>query len=98
MESIGSPLMWSLFAAFVLVALLVDFFAMSKQGAHRVSMKEAAVWSLIWVAVSFVFVGWLWWYLGGQRERARSPTPRRSSSSPATWSRRRSRSTTSSCS
>jgi tellurite resistance protein TerC len=63
--SIGTPLMWSLFAAFVLVALLVDFFAMSKQGAHRVSMKEAAVWSLIWVAVSFVFVGWLWWYLGG---------------------------------
>jgi tellurite resistance protein TerC len=28
-------------------------------------MREAAVWSLIWVAVSFVFVGWLWWYLGG---------------------------------
>ena len=65
MMSIGTPLMWSLFAAFVLVALLVDFFAMSKQGAHRVSIKEATVWSLIWVAVSFVFVGWLWWYLGG---------------------------------
>lgn len=65
MMSIGTPLMWSLFSAFVLVALLVDFFAMSKQGAHRVSMKEATVWSLIWVAVSFVFVGWLWWYLGG---------------------------------
>jgi tellurite resistance protein TerC len=57
--------MWTLFAAFVLIALLVDFFAMEKQGAHRVSMKEAAVWSLVWVAVSFVFVGWLWWYLGG---------------------------------
>src|SRR5512137_1212731 len=65
MESIGSPLMWSLFAAFVLVALLVDFLAMNKQGAHRVSMKEATVWSLVWVAVSFVFVGWLWWHLGG---------------------------------
>lgn len=65
MESIGSPLMWSLFSAFVLVALLVDFFAMSKQGAHRVSTKEAAIWSLIWVGVSFVFMGWLWWYLGG---------------------------------
>ena len=26
---------------------------------------EAINWSLIWVAVSFVFVGWLWWYLGG---------------------------------
>jgi tellurite resistance protein TerC len=57
--------MWSLFAAFVFVALLVDFFAMSKQGAHRVSTREAATWSLVWVGVSFVFMGWLWWYLGG---------------------------------
>ena len=72
MESIGSPLMWSLFAAFVVAALLVDFFAMSRQGAHRVSIKEAAVWSLVWVAVSFAFLGWLWWYLGinGSREVA----------------------------
>ncbi len=61
----GTPLMWTLFVAFVLVALVVDFFAMEKQGAHKVTMKEAAIWSLIWVAVSFVFVGWLWWYLGG---------------------------------
>jgi tellurite resistance protein TerC len=61
--------MWSLFAAFVVVALLVDFFAMSKQGAHRVSIKEAAVWSLIWVAVSFVFLGWLWWYLDANATR-----------------------------
>ena len=65
MQTIGSPLMWSLFAAFVLVALLVDFFAMSKQGAHRVSTREAAIWSLVWVGVSFVFMGWMWWYLGG---------------------------------
>jgi tellurite resistance protein TerC len=61
----GTPLMWSLFAAFVLIALCVDFFALNKQGAHRVSIKEATIWSLIWVAVSFVFVGWMWWYLGG---------------------------------
>jgi tellurite resistance protein TerC len=69
MESIGSPLMWSLFAAFVVVALLVDFFAMSKQGAHRVSIKEAAVWSVVWVGVSFVFLGWLWWYLDANATR-----------------------------
>lgn len=65
MATTGTPLMWTLFAAFVLIALLVDFFAMEKQGAHRVSMKEAAIWSLVWVAVSFVFVGWMWWHLGG---------------------------------
>ena len=63
--SIGTPLMWLLFAAFVLVALVVDFLAMRNQGAHRVSMGEAAVWSMVWVAVSFVFVALLWWYLGG---------------------------------
>ncbi|MEO8656273.1 MAG: TerC family protein [Ramlibacter sp.] len=60
-----TPLMWALFAAFVAVALLIDFMALNRQGAHTVSMREAAVWSLVWVFVSFVFVGWLWWYLGG---------------------------------
>jgi len=63
--SVGTPMMWILFAAFVLVALVVDFLAMNKQGAHKVTMGEAAMWSLIWVAVSFVFVALLWWYLGG---------------------------------
>jgi len=57
--------MWSLFAAFVIVALCIDFFALHRQGAHRVTIKEAAIWSLVWVAVSFVFMGCMWWYLGG---------------------------------
>lgn len=65
MLSIGTPLLWSLFAAFVVAALAIDFFAMNRQGAHTVSIREATIWSLIWVAVSFLFVGWLWWYLGG---------------------------------
>jgi tellurite resistance protein TerC len=67
MMSTGTPLMWTLFVLFVLAALAVDFFAMERQGAHKVTMKEATIWSLVWVAVSFVFVGWLWWYLGGAR-------------------------------
>ncbi len=65
MISIGTPLLWTLFAAFVLVALAIDFLALNRQGSHTVSMREATIWSLIWVAVSFLFVGWLWWYLGG---------------------------------
>jgi len=65
MISIGTPLLWSFFAVFVLVALAVDFLALNRQGAHTVSIREATIWSLIWVAVSFVFMGWLWWYLGG---------------------------------
>lgn len=68
--TIGTPLMWTFFVVFVLVALAIDFFAMNRQGAHKVSMKEAALWSLVWVAVSFVFVGLLWWYLGGLSDEA----------------------------
>ncbi|HSB01773.1 MAG TPA: hypothetical protein VLE49_14070 [Anaerolineales bacterium] len=64
MSSIGTPLLWSLFAAFVAIALLIDFFALRRQGAHRVSLREAGIWSVIWVAVSFLFVLFLWWWLG----------------------------------
>jgi len=66
----ATPMMWALFAAFVVVALAVDFLALRKQGSHVVGMREAAIWSLVWVAVSFVFVGWLWWYLGGTSAEA----------------------------
>ena len=70
MISIGTPLLWTLFLVFVLIALAIDFLALNRQGSHTVSMREATVWSLIWVAVSFVFVGWLWWYLGGTSQDA----------------------------
>lgn len=58
-------MLWLTFGAIVVIALLFDFFAMSKQGAHRVSLKEAAIWSLIWVALSLLFAAWFWWEQGG---------------------------------
>jgi tellurite resistance protein TerC len=65
MISIGTPLLWTLFVVFVIVALAIDFFALNRQGAHTVTIKEATIWSIIWIVVSLFFVGWLWWYLGG---------------------------------
>jgi tellurite resistance protein TerC len=61
----ATPMMWTLFGVFVAAAILVDFVSLRKQGAHAVGMREAALWSIAWVAVSLVFLGWLWWYLGG---------------------------------
>ncbi len=58
-------MLWAIFGSVVLVALYIDFFAINKQGAHKVSIKEAALWSTAWVLLSFFFVGWLWWFLGG---------------------------------
>ena len=65
--SIGTPLLWFLSATLVVVALLIDFFALNRQGAHRVSTREAAIWSVIWVALSLAFAGALWWFQGGSQ-------------------------------
>jgi tellurite resistance protein TerC len=58
-------MLWITFGAIVVIALLFDFFAMNKQGAHRVSLKEATIWSLVWVAISLFFAAWFWWSSGG---------------------------------
>ncbi len=63
METIGSWWMWAGFAVFVVLAVCVDLFVMEKQGAHKVTAREATLWSLIWFGLAFLFVGLLWWYL-----------------------------------
>ncbi len=61
--------MWVGFAAFVVVAIAIDLLVMEKQGAHKVSLKEAAGWSVLWFSLSFVFVALLWWYLNVNQGR-----------------------------
>ncbi len=63
METIGTWWMWAGFFAIVLVMLAIDLFAVGGGKEHRVSLKEAATWSGIWVGVSLAFAGALWWYL-----------------------------------
>ena len=65
METIGTWWMWVGFFALVLVMLAIDLFVVGGGKQHRVSFKEAATWSGIWVAVSFLFAGALWWHLDG---------------------------------
>ncbi|MDP3887867.1 TerC family protein [Hydrogenophaga sp.] len=61
METIAPLWLWLVFVGFVLAALFVDFAVLKKQGAHAVGVKEAVNWSLIWVALSLLFNGLLWW-------------------------------------
>ena len=61
MQSIAPLWLWIVFVAFVLAALFVDFVVLRKQGAHTVGVREALNWSLIWIALSFLFNGLLWW-------------------------------------
>ena len=70
METIGTWWMWAGFAVFVVVAIAVDLLLLEKRGAAKVTMREAAVWSLMWFSLAFVFVAVLWWYLDGAQGRA----------------------------
>lgn len=62
-ESIGTPTLYLGFSLLVSVLLAIDFFMLKTHGSHRVSVKEAAAWSVGWVAISLAFCGWFWWYL-----------------------------------
>ena len=61
MQTIAPLWLWFVFVAIVLVALFIDFVVLKKQGAHEVGVKEALNWSLIWIALSFLFNGLFWW-------------------------------------
>ncbi|HQS81315.1 MAG TPA: TerC family protein [Thiobacillus sp.] len=63
--SIGEPWMWAAFIAFVLVMLALDLFVLGGRKVHKVSVKEAALWSLAWFSLALVFNAGLWWYLNG---------------------------------
>ena len=63
--SIGEPWMWAVFIGFVLVMLALDLFVFGGRKAHKVSVKEAAAWSLVWVSLALAFNAGLWWYLNG---------------------------------
>ena len=65
LESIAPAPMWAGFVAFVLVMLALDLFVFGGNKAHKVGVKEAAIWSLVWVSLALLFNGGLWWYLTG---------------------------------
>lgn len=64
METIGTPSLWLVFAGVVILALLADLVLMRHGGPHKVGFKEAAWWSLGWVALALTFNAWLWWHTG----------------------------------
>lgn len=76
LQSIGTWWMWLGFFAIVFIMLFIDLFLVGGGKRHRVSFKEAASWSVIWVSVSFLFAAGLWWYLDSAftRELANTKT------------------------
>jgi tellurite resistance protein TerC len=61
MQTIAPLWLWATFVGIVLVSLFVDFVVLKKQGSHDIGVKEALNWSLVWIALSFLFNGLFWW-------------------------------------
>ena len=69
MDTIGTWWMWAGFLAIVVVMLAVDLLVVGGGRTHKVSLREAASWSGIWISVSLLFAGALWWHLDGTAGR-----------------------------
>ncbi|TKG69248.1 TerC/Alx family metal homeostasis membrane protein [Prauserella endophytica] len=63
LESIGSPLLWAISIAVLLALLVADFLVTRRP--HEVSMREAAGWSVFYLALPLLFAGGLWLAFGG---------------------------------
>ncbi len=69
-NSIGSPLLWGSFAVIVVIMLAVDLLLQGRRGAATMTLRQAAIWSLVWVSLSLLFNSGLWWYLSETMGRA----------------------------
>ena len=58
--------LWAWFAVLgvILVMLAVDLFA--HRDAHVIKVKEAAIWSALWVALGVGFGAVIWWWAGSE--------------------------------
>ncbi len=63
MHSVGEGWMWLVFFGFVLAILAIDMVVLGGRKSHRVTLREAAVRSVVWIFCAMVFGGLLWWYL-----------------------------------
>jgi tellurite resistance protein TerC len=60
---------WAGFAAFVVAMLVLDLFVLHRQ-ARDVSLREAGIWTAVWVAIGLGFGGLLWAWAGGGTAQA----------------------------
>ncbi|QKJ88752.1 TerC family protein [Paramixta manurensis] len=74
MHTIGTPLLWGSFAVVVLIMLAIDLLLQGRRGAHTMSLRQAAIWSLVWITLSLLFSAAFWWYLDGSLGRATANT------------------------
>jgi tellurite resistance protein TerC len=64
--SIGTPILWLGFTGFVLAMLALDL-GVFHRTAHEVSVREALIWSAVWVSLAAVFGTGVYHFFGADR-------------------------------
>jgi tellurite resistance protein TerC len=62
----GTPLLWLGFNLFVLTAIALDLGVFHRK-AHKIRVREAALWSVVWVSLAVAFGSCVWHRYGAQR-------------------------------
>jgi TerC family integral membrane protein len=62
----GTPLLWVAFNLFVLIALALDLGVFHRK-AHKIKIREAAFWSVVWIGLAMAFGYFVWHWHGSQR-------------------------------
>jgi tellurite resistance protein TerC len=66
LPGMGTPLLWVGFNLFVVLALVLDLGVFHRK-AHKLTIREAAFWSVVWISLALGFGYFVWHWYGGQR-------------------------------
>ena len=66
LEGIGTPWLWLGFIAFVLAMLVIDLGVFNRK-AHEVRVREALVWTGVWISLSLLFNLGVYFWFGSER-------------------------------
>ena len=66
LESIGTPVLWIGFTLFVLAMLAIDLGVFHRR-AHEVSVREALLWTVVWISLALLFNVGVYFWFGSER-------------------------------
>jgi tellurite resistance protein TerC len=62
---LGTPLQWGIFFALIFGMLALDLGVLNRHE-HRVGVREALFWSVVWTLVALLFNGWVYYRFGSR--------------------------------
>jgi len=62
MHSVGTPVLWAIFTVVIAIMLLIDISLQGKHPGREITVRQAVVWSFIWISLALLFALGLWFY------------------------------------